>query len=70
MQIREISRIFLLFKLPMPNKKRAEDIFSKIFSRLDDKLIDFYFEWAVDGGANAVFGLMAMILSQNHGHIF
>jgi hypothetical protein len=24
----------------------------------------------VDGGANAVFGLMAMILSQNHGHIF
>jgi hypothetical protein len=23
----------------------------------------FYFEWAVDGGANAVFGPMAMILS-------
>jgi hypothetical protein len=23
----------------------------------------FYFEWAVEGGANAVFGPMAMILS-------
>jgi hypothetical protein len=50
MKIREID-IFLLFKLPVPNKKRAEDILSKIF-----------FE-TVEGGANAVFGPMAMILS-------
>jgi hypothetical protein len=48
----------------VPNKKRAEDIFSKIF--FEAGLINssiFYFESAVDGGANAVFGPMAMILS-------
>jgi hypothetical protein len=63
MQIREIG-IFLLFKLPVPNKKRAEDIFSKIFFETGPiNSSVFYFEWAVDGGANAVFGPMATILS-------
>jgi hypothetical protein len=28
----------------------------------------FYFKWAVDGGANAVFGPMAMILSATRTH--
>jgi hypothetical protein len=62
MQIREIG--------VLPNKKREEDIFSKIFfeaAPINSAI--FYFEWAVEGGANAVFGPMAMILC-NHGHIF
>jgi hypothetical protein len=59
MKIREIC-IFQLFKLPVPNKKRAEDI---VFETGPINSSIFYFEWAVDGGANAVFGPMAMILS-------
>jgi hypothetical protein len=64
MKIREIG-IFLLFKLPVPNKKRAKDIFSKIvfFETGPINSSIFYFVWTVDGGANAVFGPMAMILS-------
>jgi hypothetical protein len=60
--------IFLLFKLPVPNKKRAEDIFWKIFFEtgpINSSI--FYFDWPDDGGANAVFGPMAMILCN---HIF
>jgi hypothetical protein len=63
MKIRKIG-MFLLFKLPVPNKNRAEDIFPKIFFKtgpINSSI--FYFEWAADGGANAVFGPMAMILS-------
>jgi hypothetical protein len=48
--------IFLLFKLSVPNKKKEQKT-GPINSSI------FYFEWAVDGGANAVFGPMAMILS-------
>jgi hypothetical protein len=63
MQIREIC-IFLLFKLPVPNKKKSRRYFFEDFFEagpINSSI--FYFEWAVDGGANVVFGPMAMILS-------
>jgi hypothetical protein len=62
MKIREIG-IFLFFKLPVPNKEQKIFFRKFIFETGPINSSIFNFEWAVDGGANAVFGPMAMILS-------